>query len=117
MIFYPIRVCHDTGSYGIIALTMSKASLKSAMLAAVVASLCAIGVFAAVESHDDLAEAVDPEDATNGGFWDTTDRSPTSIYTAMSGEESIDGLYRTIACSEPTHISSTAINGMMIIAR
>ena len=104
-------------SCGIIVSIMSKASLKSAMLAAVVASLCAIGVFATVETRDDLAEAVDPTDASNGGFWDTSERSPTSVCTASSNETSVDGIFRSIMSSIPTHISSTELKGMIIISR
>ena len=95
---------------------MNKIALKLAFFATITASLVVTGGGWNVETHDDLAEARDPLDATNGGFWDTSDHALTSVCTSASDEVAIiDGMTLSVACSEQGRLSSTPLTGMAII--
>ena len=106
-------------NYGIICSAMEKMSfiVKSIRVtAAVTASV--VCVFSAVATaYDDMAEAIDPSDATNGGFWNTTGRSAVTISTATSGVAAVNGVFRSIAESRTIPIRSDKFRSIMVSFR
>ena len=105
--------------YGIICGAMEKKSfLVKSLRATAAVTASVVCVFSAVATaYDDMAEAIDPSAATNGGFWNTAGRSAVMISTATSGVAAVNGVFRSIAESRTIPIRSDKFRSIIFSFR
>ena len=92
-----------------------KLSLAYMATVSLLAVVCGLSGMAA--DRNDLSEAIDVSDPTNGGFWNTENRELINVFAATSGVAAVNGEFRSIGESRIASLRSDSFRALTIAIR